>query len=361
MPEQDTGRKPDIDTVRKPDIDTVRQPDIDTVRQPDEDIVRQRETDYVIGLDVGGARIKSGAVTLDGKPLQLGTRPSGFSLAPEAILRALVEEVDRISRARESRPRAIGLGFPGAVDPEVGSVLLPGKLRIEGFPIVPRLREATGVPVVADNDGRLAILAESRYGLASDRKWAVSITLGSGVGSGVMLDGVILRDPHLQFGTQASHIVQEATNGRLDITRARGTANLLCSATTLSMMVRVGLQRGLPSVLNDAYFRDPHSIDFEAVIRAVDEGDALSRDALERWTTNLGWFLVSVVHMYAPEIIILGGGAAQAASRYLASVQAHVDAHIFRYPRGSSVPVVCSELGGHAGVLGAASLAWLEL
>jgi glucokinase len=345
MPEQDTGRKPDVDTVREPDEDTVRQP----------------ETDYVIGLDVGGARIKSGAVTLDGGQSEFGTRPSGFSLAPEAVLRALVKEVDRIARALGSRPKAIGLGFPGAVDPEVGSVLLPGKLRIEGFPIVPRLREATGVPVVADNDGRLAILAESRYGLALDRKWAVTITLGSGVGSGVMLDGVILRDPHLQFGTQASHIVQEATNARLDITRARGTANLLCSATTLSMMVRDGLQRGLPSVLNDAYFRDPHSIDFEAVIRAVDEGDALSRDALDRWITNLGWFLVSVVHMYGPEIIILGGGAAQAASHFLGAVQTHVDAHIFRYPRGSSVPVVCSNLGGHAGVLGAAALAFSDI
>ncbi len=316
------------------------------------------DLEYVIGLDVGGARIKSGAVTRDGEAAELGTRPSGYSLGPEEVLRALQEEVDRIVRARGGRPVAIGLGFPGAVDPAAGSVLLPGKLRIEGFPIVPRLREATGVPVVADNDGRLSIVAESRYGLAKDRKWAVTITLGSGVGSGVMLDGMILRDPHLQFGTQASHIVQEATNSRLDITRARGTANLLCSATTLAMMVRDGLQRGLPSVLNDAYFRDPHSIDFEAVIRAVEEGDALCRDALERWARNLGWFLVSVVHMYAPEIIILGGGAAQTADHFLDAVQAHVDAHIFHHPRGTSVPIVCSELGGHAGVLGAAALAW---
>ncbi len=324
---------------------------------PDDD-VESTSAHYVIGFDVGGSRIKSGAVTLDGEPSELGTRPSGYALAPEELLRALQDEVDRIARKRGCRPRAIGLGFAGAVDPDLGCVLLPGKLQIEGFPIVPRLREATGVPVVADNDGRLSIMAESRYGLAKDQAWAVAITLGTGVGSGVMLDGRILRDPHLMFGTQASHIVQEAASGRLDITRARGTANLLCSATTLAMMVRDGLQRGLPSVLNDAYFRDPHSIDFKAVIRAVEEGDALCRDALDRWTVNLAWFLVSVVHMYAPEIIILGGGAAGAAGHFLDAVQAHVDTHTFRYPRGSSVPIVCSELGAHAGVLGAAALAW---
>lgn len=319
------------------------------------------DDDYVVGFDVGGARIKIGAVTRDGSISHRGTRASGFSMAPDDVLSALVDEVERIAAERGTRPRAVAVGFPGAVDPDLGCVLLPGKLRIEGFPIVPRLREALGVPVVADNDGRLSILAESAYGLARNRQWAVTITLGSGVGSGVMLDGKILRDPHLQFGTQASHIVQEATNSRLDITRARGTANILCSATALAMMARDGLQRGLPSVLNESYFENPHGIDFEAVIRAASEGDDLCRDALERWTLSLSWFLVSVVHMYAPEIIVLGGGAALAAEHFLPAVQHHVDTHTFRYPRGSTVPIVCSELGEHAGVLGAAVLAWRQV
>ncbi len=314
--------------------------------------------EYVIGFDVGGTRIKSGAVSPVGELTEPGVRPSGFSLPPEALLEAMVEEVGRIAQERDGNPEAVGLGFPGGVDPEFGSVLLPGKLKLEGFPIVPRLRDATGAPVIADNDGRLSMLAEARYGLARDYAWAVTITLGTGVGSGVMLDGKVLRDPHLMFGTQASHIVQEATNGRLDITRARGTANLLCSATTLAMMVRDGLQRGLPSVLNDAYFEDPHAVDFAAVIRGVELDDALCKDALDRWTTNLGWFMVSVVHMYAPEIIILGGGAANAADHFVQRVQAHVDEHIFRHPKGDSVPIICSELQNHMGVLGAAALAW---
>ncbi len=317
-----------------------------------------REGEYVIGFDVGGTRMKSGAVTLEGVLAEPVVRPSGFALEPETLLEAMVEEVERIVRSRNRKPAAIGLGFPGGVDPTFGSVLLPGKLKIEGFPVVPRLEEATETRVIADNDGRLSILAEARYGLARDEDWAVTITLGTGVGSGVLLDGKVLRDPHLMFGTQASHVVQEATNRRLDITRARGTANLLCSATALAMMVRDGLQRGLPSVLNEAYFEDPHSIDFEAVIRGVEAGDALCRDALERWTENLGWFLVSVVHMYAPQRIILGGGAANAAAHFVETVQAHVDRHIFRHPKGSTVPIVCSELGSHGGVLGAAVLAW---
>ena len=315
-------------------------------------------TAYVIGFDVGGTRLKSGAVTPDGTLLEPGVHPSGFAIAPEVMLQTMQADVERIVHALGAAPQGIGLGFPGAVDPEVGIVMLPGKLKLEGFPIVPRLEQATGIPVIADNDGRLSILAEAHYGLAREHRWAVTITLGTGVGSGVMLDGKVLRDPHLQFGTQASHIVQEAANDRLCITRARGTANILCSATALAMMVRDGLQRGLPSVLNDAYFDNPHHIDFEAVIRGVEQDDALCLDALEHWTTNLGWFLVSVVHMYAPEIIILSGGATNAARHFLDPVQTHVDRHTFRYPPDTSVPIMLSKLSNHAGVLGAAALAW---
>ena len=74
-------------------------------------------------------------------------------------------------------PQGIGLGFSGAVDPAVGVVMLPGKLQLEGFPTMPRLAEATGVPMIADNDGRLSILAEAAYGQARAHRWAVTITL----------------------------------------------------------------------------------------------------------------------------------------------------------------------------------------
>ena len=314
--------------------------------------------EYVIGFDIGGTRLKSGGVLSSGELIEPNIGRTGFSLGPEAILRALTDEVRRIAVAVGYAPAAIGLGFPGAVDPGFGVVLLPGKLHLEGFPIVPRLQEALQVPVVADNDGRLSMMAEARYGRAREHEWAVTITLGTGVGSGVLLDGKVLRDPHLMFGTQASHVVQEASSDRQCITRGRGTSNILCSATALAMMARDGLQRGLPSILNDLYFADPHSVDFKAVIRGVERGDALCMDVLDRWTTHLGWFLVSVVHMYAPEIIILGGGAANEAHHFLDRVQQHVDGHVFRHPKGESVPIVCSELRDHVGVLGSAALAW---
>ncbi len=313
---------------------------------------------YVIGVDIGGTRIKTGAVLSDGTLLKKQTRSSGFALSAEQLEAAIIEEISTLQTDLGSAPIGVGIGFPGAVDPKQGIVLLPGKLRLEGYPIVPNLINNLNLPVIADNDGRLSIIAETHYGKARDYNWAVSITLGTGVGSGVLLDGKILRDPHLQFGTQASHVVQQSASHRLCITRARGTANILCSATALSVLVRDGLTRGLPSVLNEQFFEDPASIDFETVMKGVAQHDALCMDAFSAWKTELSWFLVSIVHMYAPEIIILSGGAAFAAPLFLDEIRTHVNNHTFRYPIDDPVRIEVSDIITHSVVLGAARLAW---
>lgn len=314
---------------------------------------------YVIGFDVGGTRLKSGAVMRDGTLKEEQVQRSGFSIGAENLLQLMVEEVERISKVWGQKPAAVGLAFSGAVHPEEGVVLLPGKIKgLEGFPIVSRLQQHCEVPVVADNDGRVSIYAEAWYGLAREVDWAVTVTIGTGVGSGVMLDGRILRDPYLQFGTQLGHLVMDASHDHLCITNARGTSEMFASATALAMSVRNALQRGLESSLSDAYFEDPRSIDFQRVIEAVEEGDALCRDELRLWTRKLGWTLVNAVHAYAPEKIILSGGAVNAARHFIDPVREHVNAHIFRYPAGEPVSIEVSQITNHAGVLGTAARAW---
>ena len=101
-----------------------------------------------------------------------------------------------------------------------------------------------------------------------------------------------------------------------------------------------------------------HAIDFKAVARAAVAGDRLCLDELDHWTQNLGWLLVSAVHVYAPEVIILSGGATQAADLFLDQLRDHVNSHLFRYPSGEPVPIELSKLRTHSGVLGTGALAW---
>jgi glucokinase len=255
-------------------------------------------------------------------------------------------------------PMGIGLGLTGTVDPDRGVVLLPGKISgLEGFPIVQRLRTDFGVPVWADNDGKLALYAEKHVGMARGRRWAVLLTVGTGIGSGVMLDGKILNDPHFMFGTQAGHLVIDQSCDQLCLTGARGTGEMLCSATALVLATRSGLQRGIPSTLTDLYWSNPQSVDFRAIVEeGIARGDRLCLDELRRWTLRLGWLLVNVVHAYSPEVIILAGGAMAASRFYIEDIRDHVSKHIFRFPKREPVPIFVSELGDHVGVIGAAMM-----
>lgn len=313
---------------------------------------------YYLGIDWGGTNIKLGAVTADGHFLVEDSFDSPQQDEISKVVGGLLDKLDSLVRGIGRSPVSIGIGLTGPVDPEHGVVLLPGKVKgLEGYPIVDEIKARFGVPVRAQNDGILSIIAEKHAGKARDVDWAVTITIGTGIGSGVMLDGRILDDPHFMFGGQLGHLVMNMADEHLCLTGARGTGEMMCSATALALAVRSGLQRGIPSSLSEKYFANAHSIDFRTVIdEGVAIGDPLCIDEFRIWKRNLGWLLVNAVHAYSPQIIVLCGGATLAAEYFLAEVQEHVNQHIFRHPRGGGVPVVVSDIASHAGVLGAAMM-----
>lgn len=312
----------------------------------------------VVGVDVGGTRIKAVAMARHGLVKQSRVIATLGQAGPKD-LEATIVGVVRALASKCGDLRAVGVGLPGAVDPEQGVVMLPGRLdRIAGYPLVPRLRQALGVPVVADNDGRAGVVAEHRHGRLRGKQWGVCLMLGTGVGSGVLLDGRVLRDPHLQFGTQMAHIINDVNSERLCLTGARGTAEMSCSATALAHAVRDGLGRGIPSRLSRLFDDDPRRVDFQAVAAAAAKGDRLCRDEMGHWQRRLGWLVVSAVHVYAPEVVVLAGGAMNAAPQFLRQLRAQVKAHVFRHPPGAPLPIVLSALGDHQGAVGAAALGW---
>lgn len=314
---------------------------------------------YVLGIDWGGTRIKWGAYEPNKGFLLQGVTNSNAQLDMAANVQGVLALLEEAFQRIGQPPQAIGLALTGVVDPNQGVVLLPGKVKdIEGYPIVSQMKERFKVPVVAENDGRAALIAEWKLGAAKNRNWAVVLTIGTGVGSGVLLDGKILRDPHLQLGTQLGHLVINSSADQLCLTGTRGTAELHCSATALSIAVRSALQRGLPSSLSELYAKDPRLVDFKVIMeQGVAVGDPVCLDELSRWTRQLGWLLVNAVHAYAPEVIVLAGGAMLGARHFLPALKEHVNHYAFRYPRSQEIPVVVSELCENSGVLGACLLA----
>jgi glucokinase len=318
---------------------------------------------YYLGIDWGGTRIKLGAVTPDAEFLAQDIFELPKNADIDGVVSGLLDKSEAFIKQIGPKPIGIGLGLTGPVKPDFGVMLLPGKVKgLEKFPIVPRFAERFHLPVRAENDGTLSIYAEKYAGKAKAVDWAVTVTIGTGVGSGVLIDGRILSDPRFMFGGQLGHIVLNTSDDRLCLTGARGTGEMCCSATALAIGVRSGIQRGIPSTLAEHYFADAHSVDFQTIIEeGVAKGDRLCCDELRRWTRYVGWLLVNAVHAYSPEIIIMSGGATLSANYFLNDLQQHVNQHIFRYPPGAGVPIVISDLAEHAGVLGAAMMMKVHL
>lgn len=318
--------------------------------------------DYIIAFDVGGTRIKYGIISVKGKLIKSGYVPARANGGTDDLYKTISGFIEESITSSAGKPVAIGLGLSGGVDPDSGVVLLPGKFKsLEGFPIVKLLKERFNIPVFADNDGRMAAYAEKYFGAATDKKWAVIVTIGTGIGSGVIIDGRIIHDPHLQFGTQLGHVIMDKSSSQGCLTGNAGTGEVYCSSTSLTLQVRNCIQRGIPSMLTDDYFKNPLNIDFQKITEACRAGDQLCLKELNKWIKSLSVLLINAVHCYAPEIIILSGGATFAADLFLEEVTEIVNRQVFRYPPDDPVEIAISDIQEYSGVMGAAAMAMKKL
>lgn len=311
--------------------------------------------EYVLSFDVGGTRLKTGLVSITGELLESNTMPSGANEGANVLYQKICEYTTQIIK-KHGNPIGIGLSLSGGVDPELGVVLLPGKFKmLEGYPIVPKLREKFQIPVFANNDGRLAMYSARYFGKARDIDWAVVLTIGTGVGSGVLVGGQILEDQHFQFGTQIGHLIMDKASDSMCLTGNYGTSETSCSATGLALQVKNSIQRGIPSILTDKYFSDPTSIDFENIIGACRQGDTLCLRELNIWINNVALMLINTVHAYAPRRIILSGGATLASDMYLDKLIEIVNRQVFYYSNGKPIEIVIGDHQEFTAMRGAAA------
>ncbi|TWF40367.1 glucokinase [Chitinophaga polysaccharea] len=310
---------------------------------------------YIVAFDAGGTRLKVVVVNLEGHIYKTFHTPSYANAGAEALFDAMVALLESLKQELNGELAGIGLSLSGVIHPDKGVVYLPGKFKqLEGYPLVAKLKEVFQVPVVADNDGRLAVYAEKYAGLAMDLSWVVGLTIGTGIGSGVILDGKLLTNRYLQFGVQVGHLIQNSSSNLFCLTGNYGTGETLCSATALVLQVRGAIQRGISSILSDDYFSDPVSIDFEKIVNACRNKDTLCLRELENWSNNLANLIVNAIHAYSPEMIILGGGCTLAADLFLDHVKRAVGKRVFRYPADEPVPIVISNMQEFGSALGAA-------
>ena len=317
---------------------------------------------YILAFDAGGTRLKAGIVGLDGKLVDSFLGPSRANEGAPVLLKTIIDCIYHFKKSQGGELVGIGLSLSGVVAPNKGVVLLPGKFKgLENFELVPAIKNEFGIPTFADNDGRLAAYAEKYFGLAKNTDWAVVLTVGTGIGSGVIVDGKILSNKYLQFGLQMGHLIMDKSSDHFCLTGNYGTGESICSATALTLQVRGAIQRGIPSILTDEYFEAPFNIDFKKISEACQQGDKLCVREMKAWSKNLAILIINAVHSYSPEKIILSGGATLASDLFLPEVKKTVNEKCFRYPSDEPIKIEVSNIQEYAGVIGAAAMVMEKL
>lgn len=309
----------------------------------------------VIGVDLGGTKMLVGAVDEAANVAYRSERAS-VGLSSEELLDALTEELRAGLAARDAR--AVGLGIPCTIDRERGLAISAVNLPLVDVPIRDLMREALGVPVFVDNDANGAALAEHRFGAARGTRNAIVLTIGTGIGGGVVIEGQPYRGSS-GAAAELGHVVIEMDGPRCQGNCPnRGCAEVMASGTALGREGRELAARHPDSAL--ARLREAgEEIDGRAVTELALQGDEAAREAVATIGRRLGVLLSSLANTFEPDVIVIGGGAMAAGELLLEPAREELRSRAL--PPMNETPVVAAELGPDAGMIGAATVAFMEL
>jgi glucokinase len=309
-----------------------------------------------IGVDLGGTKMLLGVLESDSKVVW-ESREASTGRSEDELVDLLVREV---GEARAARPEiaAIGMGIPATIDHDKGIALSAVNLPIENLPIRDLVRERTGLPAYLDNDANVAALAEYLFGAGRGHRDAVMLTIGTGIGGGLILGGEVYRGA-TGAGAELGHMAIEMDGPPCQGNCPnRGCVETLASGTALGREGREAAEREPESALG-AMRADRHEIDGRAVTEAALGGDKTAIGVFDLVGRRLGVALANFANIFEPEVIVIGGGVIAAGDLLLAPARAELRARAL--PPMRRTPVVAAELGQDAGMIGAAAMARIEL
>lgn len=303
--------------------------------------------------DLGGTRIKLGLVR-EGTLLaraEIGARPeAGFAAALDRVAGER-PAVCRMAGISSGELAGFAMAFPGIIEPVTDRILSApaGKFDdAKGTAAHETGRRALGLPVFIVNDANAALAGEWRFGAARGCRSVVMMTLGTGIGTSVIIEGAPLRGQHGQAGCLGGHL-PALVPGALC-----ACGNLGCAETEASTWALPRRARAHPGFAASGLAKAP-TLDYRAVFESAARGDRVAAELRERALQVWSATAVALIHAYDPERLIIGGGIMQGAAEILDAIRAHVDRHAWT-PWGK-VAIVAAALGNDAGLLGASALA----
>jgi glucokinase len=314
---------------------------------------------YCIGIDLGGTFMKFGLLDDRTELVATSQEPTPTGEGGEGVVRGMIAGAEALV-GREGVARGdlvgVGIGSPGPLNLAEGRVIkLPNIPGMDDTPLRDRIAEGLGLPAVLENDANAAAFGEYVCGAGKAARDMVMLTLGTGVGSGIILDGTILHGAH-DIGGELGHMIVEA-GGRPCNCGQRGCLERYCSATCMGEHAERLIRRdGRPSALAGV-LDDRGAIDARDINAARRDGDALAEEVWDQAAYFLALGCVNVCRIFDPDRIVLAGGLINAGEDLMGPLRAHFRREHWHLSDRKTT-VVAASLGTDAGVIGAAAVAW---
>jgi glucokinase len=312
---------------------------------------------YVIGVDIGGTKLLAGAVDSRGTVSHRTNRPV-LGLDQVELLDMIVDAVEHI-RTRVGAVDAVGFGIPCTFDRRTGVAVQAVHLPLRDVAFAEVMAARLGMPVVADNDGNCAVLCEARVGVGHGCSDVVMLTLGTGIGSGLVLGGRLYRGSD-GAGAELGHMVIDADgppcHGNCP---NRGCLEIFASGTALVREVSLGVSRE-PGTALGAALEGGRELTGPLVDELARAGDVVALGALAKVGRSLGVGIANVVNIFDPDVVVVGGGMIRAGELLLAPAREVMRERALA-PQRDRVRVEAAAFGPESGMVGAAILAAEEL
>ena len=307
-----------------------------------------------IGIDLGGTYIKYGLVGEGGEIIEKGKVPTPAGCRYAETVEVIASAVRGLAKHGAS-VCGLGIGAPGVVDGEKGIVRLSGNIGWENKPFARDLSESLGIPVTLTNDANAAAFGEYVCGAGSDYKSVVLITLGTGVGSGIVLNGKLF-EGNEGAGAELGHEVIRFGGEKCACGR-RGCFEAYASATALIRQTKRVMEKDKQSMLWQLCGGDIESVNGKTAFDGAKKGDKTAKRVVNNYLRYLSEGLANIANTFRPEAILIGGGISAQGENLTVPLQKRVDKLMLGHGGYAPVKIKAASLGNDAGLVGAAMLA----
>ena len=313
---------------------------------------------YYIGIDVGGMSIKAGVADINGNVLHKttivtrGNYDAEYTISND-IHKLIVKLLDE-ANIPEEKIAAVGIGQAGSIDSERGIINYWNNIPMKNVHVVEELKKWHKMPVFIDNDANVAALGECVFGAAKGLRNVMLVTLGTGVGSGIIIDGKIYRGEY-GAGAEAGHM-RIVMNGEPCTCGGRGCWEAYASVSALIRQTKAAMEKH-PESMMCSLAAEMGEVNGITSFKAARAGDKAALEVVARYIEYVGTGLVSLQNIFRPQIFLIGGGISKEGEFLTAPLEKFVHDGMFDKETGDPVKIRPAALHNDAGILGAAALA----